>query len=63
MNARGKLNFAFVNGSLVAGALAGIVFNSFIVFAVVALVGIVLGLYVGDIRPTPRQRPHHRADR
>jgi hypothetical protein len=59
MNARGKLNVAFVNGSLIAGALAGIVCDSFIVFVVVALVGIGLGLYVGDIRPRPRGHRSH----
>jgi hypothetical protein len=57
MNARGKLNIAFVNGSLIAGALVGLVCNSFIVFVVVALIGILVSLYVGDIRTKPRHGP------
>jgi hypothetical protein len=57
MNARGKLNVAFDNGSLITGAPVGLSCNSFIAFVVVALIGMLLSLYMGDIRTTPRHRP------
>ena len=36
MNARGKLNVAFVNGSLLLAVVAGVVLNSWIVFFVIS---------------------------
>ena len=58
MNARGKLNAAFVNGSIVLAAVTGYAFSSWTVFLVVLAAGIALSFYLGDIRPSARKRSH-----
>jgi hypothetical protein len=56
MSARKKLNVAFVNGSLVIAAVAGIATGSSIVFAGVAGVLIVSSIISDEIRLTSRGR-------
>lgn len=51
MNARNKLNLAYFNGFLLLAVLAGIGFQSWIAFFTVLVIGIVVGLCVGHIRP------------
>ena len=58
MNARGKLNVAYVNGAIVLAMIAGVLTNSGIVFGVILVGGVLLSLYLGNIRTSPRQRPH-----
>lgn len=55
IGARHKLNVAFVNGALIVAALAGLVFQSWVVFAVVAVVLVGAAIYCGDIRRGPGQ--------
>ena len=50
MNARQKLNVAFLNGSLLIAAIAGAACQSPLIF-ILALIGLVVGnLMTGDIR-------------
>ena len=58
MNARGKLNVAYVNGAIVLAVVAGVLTNSGIVFGVILVGGVLLSLFLGNIRPSPRHRPH-----
>jgi hypothetical protein len=58
MNARGKLNAAYLNGSAVLAVIAGVLTNSVTVFGVILAGGVLLSLWLGNIRPTPRHRPH-----
>jgi hypothetical protein len=58
LNARRKLNVAYINGSIVLAALAGMLSQSMIVFVTFLVGGIVASLYLGNIRPSPRHRPH-----
>ena len=58
MNARGKLNVAYLNGSAVLAVIVGLLTNSSIVFAVFLVGGVLLSLFLGNIRPSPRHRPH-----
>jgi hypothetical protein len=58
MNARGKLNLAYVNGSAVVAVIAGVLTNSVIVFGVILVGGLLLSLWLGNIRPSPRHRRH-----
>jgi hypothetical protein len=58
MNARGKLNAAYVNGAIVLAVIAGVLTNSGIVFGVILVGGVLLSLYLGNIRSSPRHRPH-----
>ena len=58
MNARGKLNVAYLNGTAVLAVIAGVLTNSGIVFGVVLVGGVLLSLFAGNIRPSPRHRPH-----
>jgi len=58
MNARGKLNVAYLNGSAVLALIAGVLTNSGIVFGVILVSGVLLSLYLGNIRTSPRHRPH-----
>ena len=58
MNARGKLNVAYINGSIVLAVIAGVFSQSMIVFVVFLVVGVLVSLHLGNIRPTPRHRPH-----
>jgi hypothetical protein len=56
MGARQKLNIAFINGALLIGAVAGLVFKSWAVFVVAAVVLIGGAIYCGDVRPGPGRR-------
>jgi hypothetical protein len=56
MNARGKLNVAFINGAIVLAAVAGVLSQSWIVFVVFLVGGVLASLHLGNIRPTPRHR-------
>ena len=56
MGARQKLNVAAMNGSLIIAALAGIVFKSWEVFIVVAVILVAGGVHTSDIRTRPRYR-------
>jgi hypothetical protein len=58
MNARGKLNVAYLNGSAVLAVVAGVVTNSVLVFGVILVGGVLLSLWLGNIRTSPRHRPH-----
>jgi len=58
MNARGKLNVAYLNGSAVLAVIAGVLTNSVIVFGVILVGGVLLSLFLGNIRPSSRPRPH-----
>jgi hypothetical protein len=58
MNARGKLNIAYVNGAIVLAVIGGVLTNSGIVFGVILVGGVLLSFYLGNIRPSPRHRTH-----
>jgi hypothetical protein len=58
MNARGKLNVAYLNGSAVMAVIVGVLTNSGIVFGVILVGGVLLSLFLGNIRPSPRHGPH-----
>jgi hypothetical protein len=54
MNARNKLNYAYVEGSLAVAALLGLVIQSWAIFFA-ALAALLIGNVVnGDIRPNRR---------
>lgn len=51
MNARNKLNIAYINGSLVFAVVIGLLMQSWVIFGV-AMVGLLVGnVLMGDIRP------------
>ena len=52
MNARRKLNVAYFTGTVLVAAAAGIVCQSWLVFVVILVSLVLLGLYLGDIRPS-----------
>ena len=52
MNARGKLNSAYLNGAIVLAVIAGLLTESALVFFVFLVGGVLLSLYLGNIRPT-----------
>ncbi len=56
MNARNKLNVAYVNGCLFLAALVGMMAESGAVFLLALAALIAGGVYSGDIRPRPRGR-------
>ena len=56
MGAREKLNSSHVIGSMVIASITGIIFHSWGVFGVAAVVLLVAGLIGGDIRVRPRRR-------
>ena len=58
MNARGKLNVAYINGSIVLAVIAGVLSQSMVVFLAFLVGGVLTSLYLGNMRPTPRHRPH-----
>jgi hypothetical protein len=58
LNARGKLNVAYVNGSIVLAVIAGVLSQSMIVFIAFFVGGVLASLYLGNIRPSSRHRPH-----
>jgi hypothetical protein len=57
LNARAKLNIAYINGSIVLAVIAGMLSQSMIVFIAFLVVGVLTSLYLGNIRPSPRHRP------
>ena len=54
MNARRRLNVAYLQGSAAVAALIGFVFSSWLAFAVAWAVLIMGNLCAGDIRPKGR---------
>jgi hypothetical protein len=52
MNARRKLKIAYLNGSLLMAAFAGIVSQSWIAFILVLAGGVLIALVIGNIRPS-----------
>jgi hypothetical protein len=51
MGARQKSNVAYVQGSLVLAAIAGLVTDTWVVFVVALVVLLGANLYMGEIRP------------
>jgi hypothetical protein len=56
MGARTKLNVSYVNGCLVLAAIVGLLFQSWVVFLVVAAILVAGDLYIGSIRPSGQRR-------
>ena len=56
MNARLKLNSAYIQGALAFAGLVGWLANSMELFFAIAIVLIVTSFYGGDIRTTPRRK-------
>jgi hypothetical protein len=56
LNARTKLNLAYLNGSGLMAAAAGVITGSWAVFAITLVVFIVISLASGDIRPPKNRR-------
>ena len=56
MNARNKLNVAFVNGSLLLAAALGLVVQSWWLFIIALIALLAMNLSTGEIRTTPRHR-------
>jgi hypothetical protein len=57
MNARGKLNVAYFNGSLVLAGILGLFTESWIAFFLAAAVLLMIQLAVGGIRLKKEERP------
>lgn len=55
MNARQKLNVAYVNGALWIAGIAGFFTGSWLVLAIVLSGSMVLGFSLGNIRPRKRR--------
>jgi hypothetical protein len=58
MNARNKLNVAYLNGAILLAIVAGVLTQSWLVFIVFLVVGVLVCLHVGSIRPNRRHRQH-----
>jgi hypothetical protein len=58
MNARNKLNVAYLNGAVLLAIVAGVFTQSWLVFIVFLVVGVCVGLHFGSIRPNRRHRQH-----
>ncbi len=56
MNARKKLNVAYLNGCLLVAGIVGIVAGSWPVFVVALAVVALVSIYTGNIRLGPRRR-------
>lgn len=56
MNARGKLNLAYVNGALILGTIFGLLTQSWFVFGFVLFSALAISLSSGNIRPSARHR-------
>jgi hypothetical protein len=56
MGARQKLNSAYMNGSLAAGVIAGVLTQSWTIFMVVSAIGLTLNMMGGEIRPRDHRR-------
>ena len=57
MNARLKINAAYIYGALIVAGLIGWGVGSWLAFGLTAAAIITLGLYSGDIRPGPSAAP------
>jgi len=55
VSARHKLNIAYINGAVIIGGIAGLVFNSFTVFVATTIAMVVFALHDGNIRTRPRR--------
>ena len=55
MNARGKLNVAYFNGSVVLAIVAGVLSDSCGVTVVILACGLLASLLLGNIRPSPHR--------
>jgi hypothetical protein len=51
MNARNKLNVAYVNGSLFFAGIIGLLTQSWVIFGVALVALLIVNLCSGDIRP------------
>jgi hypothetical protein len=51
MNARHKLNQAYLLGNVMLAAIAGVLCGSWTVFVVVVVLLVVLSMHAGEIRP------------
>ena len=56
MSARRKLNVAFFNGSVVVAVIVGLLFGSWVAFAIVLVVLLIGNLLMGEIRPSKRDK-------
>jgi hypothetical protein len=56
MNARRKLNAAFINGAIIMGVTFGIATQNYIVAICVFALVVGMSLYSGEIRPKPEKR-------
>jgi hypothetical protein len=56
LNARQKLNSAYINGALIIAGLVGLGTGSWAVFFLLLGVLLAIALADGGIRPTPRRR-------
>jgi type IV secretory pathway TrbD component len=56
MGARGKLNVAFLNGSVFVAALVGFLFKSWVAFGFVLALLLIGNFIMGEIRPGKRRR-------
>lgn len=56
LGARQKLNQAYVNGACITAAMFGLVSQSWVVFLLFLVVGLMMGLHSGGIRPDGRTR-------
>lgn len=55
MNARKKLNVAYLHGALVFSAVVGLAMDSWPAFLITLGVLLAAAFYTGDIRPTSRR--------
>ncbi len=55
MNARHKLNAAYVNGTLLVAGTLGLVTQSWALFGVALVIGLALDYWAGNIRPSSRR--------
>jgi hypothetical protein len=60
MSARTKLNVAFLNGSVIAAAVIGLLFQSWALFILILVVLVIGNLVAGEIRPDSRSRDRRR---
>ena len=56
MNARQKLNHAYVNGSLILAAIAGLLCQSWVIFGVALTLLLLVNLFTREIRPPRHSR-------
>jgi hypothetical protein len=56
MNARNKLNIAYLNGSLIVAAVLGLILHSWPIFVIALVVLVIANVLSGGIRPSGRNR-------